>query len=141
MIPARARALRPAGCSERGPLIRTRRSQPRIALVALAATIAVLAAVAPTASAAPAASATPTNRCWLDVVNDWLNHGGKIQNTYPVPCYTQAILHLNLYPAVPHYSNAPDDIQRRLLPAIRQAPGNGPGPGAGAPERAGARCV
>src|SRR5260370_16666836 len=131
MIPARARALRPAGCSERGPLIRTRRSQPRIALAALAATIAVLAAVAPTASAAPAASATPTNRCWLDVVNDWLNHGGKIQNTYPIPCYTQAIQHLNLYPDVRQYSNATDAIQRALLAAIRQHRGNGPGAGAG----------
>ncbi len=99
--------------------------------MALAATIAVLAAVAPTASAAPAASTTPTNRCWLDVVNDWLNHGGKIQNTYPIPCYTQAIQHLNLYPDVRQYSNATDDIQRALLAAIRQDRGNGPGAGAG----------
>jgi hypothetical protein len=99
--------------------------------VALAATAAVLAIGAPGAAAAPAASAAPTNGCWLDVVNDWLNHNGKIQGTYAIPCYTQAIQHLNLYPDVRQYSNAADDIQRALLAAIRQDRGNGPGAGPG----------
>jgi hypothetical protein len=101
--------------------------------VALAATLAVLAAGAHSAAAAPAASAAPTNRCWLDVVNDWLNHHGQIQGTYAIPCYTQAIQHLNLYPDVRQYSNATDDIQRALLAAIRQNRGNGPGAGSGGP--------
>jgi len=111
--------------------IRTRQIRTGSALAALAATLAVLAAGAPGAAASPAASASPTNRCWLDVVNDWLNHNGRIQGTYAVPCYTQAIQHLNLYPDVRQYSNAADDIQRALLAAIRQDRGNGPGVGGG----------
>lgn len=111
--------------------IRTRHIRPGSALVALAATVVVLAVGAPGAAAAPAASAAPTNGCWLQVVNDWLNHNGNIQGTYAIPCYTQAIQHLNLYPDVRQYSNAADDIQRALLAAIRQDHGNGPGTGGG----------
>ena len=111
--------------------IRTRHTRTASALVALAATVAVLAAGAPGAAAAPASSAAPTNNCWLQVVNDWLNHNGKIQGTYAIPCYTQAIQHLNLYPDVRQYSNAADDIQQALLAAIRQDRGNGPGASGG----------
>jgi hypothetical protein len=100
--------------------------------VALAATLAVLAAGVPGAAAAPAASASATSSCWLDVVNDWLDNG-RVDRTYAIPCYTQAIQHLNLYPDVRQYSNATDDIQRALLAAIRQDRGNGPGAGSGGP--------
>jgi hypothetical protein len=48
---------------------------------------------------------------------------------YAIPCYTQAIQHLNAYPDVRSYSSATDDIQRALLAAIRQDRGNGPGAG------------
>jgi len=65
------------------------------------------------------------------VINDWLGHQGKIQHTYPIPCYTQAIQNLNLYPDVRQYSNAIDDIQRALLAAIRQDRNNGPGASSG----------
>jgi hypothetical protein len=102
----------------------------RTTLVALAASLALLAAAAPTATAAPAATAAPTSKCWLDVVNDWLDNG-RVDRTYAIPCYTQAIQHLNLYPDVRQYSNATDDIQRALLAAIRQDRGSGPGAGPG----------
>ena len=109
----------------------TRPSQRRIALAVLAATAAILAANTPGAAAAPAANMAATSHCWLDVVNDWLNHQGTIQNTYPIPCYTQAIQNLNLYPDVRQYSNAIEDIQRALLAAIRQDRNNGPGASSG----------
>ena len=107
----------------------------RLGVAALAATLALLAAGVGSASAAPAATATATNTCWLDVVNDWLDHSGVIHGTYPIPCYTQAIQHLDSYPDIKEYSTASDDIHRALLAALRQdrggGPGNGIGPGSG----------
>src|SRR5258706_528474 len=70
-----------------------------------------------------------TNTCWLDVVNDWLDHSGVIHGTYPIPCYTQAIQHLDSYPDIKEYSTASDDIHRALLAALRQDRGGGPGNG------------
>jgi len=64
------------------------------------------------------------------VVNDWLDNG-RVDATYAIPCYTQAIQHLNAYTDVRSYSSAADDIQRALLAAIRQDRGNGPGAGPG----------
>jgi hypothetical protein len=97
-------------------------------LAALVAGLALLAAV-PAADAAPAATSHPTNTCWLDVVNDWLDHNGQIHQQYPIACYTQAIQHLNQYPDVQNYSNAEDDIHRALLAVLRQDRGGGPGAG------------
>jgi hypothetical protein len=82
------------------------------------------------AAAAPAATAAPTSKCWLQVVNDWLDNN-RVDGVYAIPCYTQAIQHLSAYPDVQNYSSATDDIQRALLAAIRQDRGNGPGAGAG----------
>ena len=95
----------------------------------LAAAFALMAATAPRAAAAPAATLTPTNGCWLQVVNDWLHHNHQVKNLYPIPCYTQAIQHLNGYPDLQQYSSAIDDIQRALLAAIHEERGNGPGSG------------
>jgi hypothetical protein len=64
------------------------------------------------------------------VVNDWLDNG-RVDEVYAIPCYTQAIQHLNAYTDVRSYSSAADDIQRALLAAIRQDRGNGPGAGPG----------
>jgi hypothetical protein len=64
------------------------------------------------------------------VVNDWLDNG-RVDGVYAIPCYTQAIQHLNAYTDVRSYSSAADDIQRALLAAIRQDRGNGPGAGSG----------
>ena len=108
--------------------IRQRHRTAKTALVALAAAIALLGATAPRAAAAPAAELTPTSGCWLQVVNDWLKHHGQIQNFYAIPCYTQAIQHLNGYPDLQQYSSAVDDIQRALLAAIHQERDTGSGP-------------
>ena len=88
----------------------------------------LLAAGAQVAAASPAAISTPTNTCWKDVVNDWLHNQPNVKGTYPIPCYTQAIQHLTLYPDVQQYSSAMDDIHRALLAAILDQRGSG-GPG------------
>lgn len=107
-------------------LTRDRRTAVKLALIALAAAFALLGAGARTAAAAPAATAKVTNTCWQDVVNDWLDHNGTIQNTYPIPCYTQAIQHLSGYADIQGYSNVIDDIHRALLAAIHQDQRGGP---------------
>ncbi|TML89592.1 MAG: hypothetical protein E6G08_05160 [Actinobacteria bacterium] len=89
------------------------------ALLALAA----LAVAGLTLGASSASAATP---CWKQVLNDWFVDG-RIDNTYPIACYTQAQQHLG-EDAV-NYSGAPDDIHRALLAAIRQDRGGGGGGG------------
>jgi hypothetical protein len=60
---------------------------------------------------APAQAATP---CWKQLLNDW--YDGRIDNTYPVHCYREALKHL---PSdVQTYSSAHDDILRALQSAI-----------------------
>jgi len=88
-------------------------------LAAVAATVA-----APSAQAAPAALQQATSSCWLDVINDWLDNN-QVDNLYAIPCYTQAIQHLNALPDVKGYSSAIDDIQRAELAAIHQERGDG----------------
>ena len=72
-----------------------------LALLALAFTAAV---------ARPAAAATP---CWKSLLTDW--YDGRIDNTYPLHCYTDALKHLP--PDVRTYSSAHDDILRALQSA------------------------
>jgi hypothetical protein len=110
--------------------IRARPIWTRTALAAIVGAVGLLVAGVSTAAAAPAATASPTSQCWLQVVNDWLNNN-RVDGVYAIPCYTQAIQHLNAYPDVKNYSSATDDIQRALLAAIRQDRGNGPGAGPG----------
>jgi hypothetical protein len=106
----------------------TRAVRPITILLAAAA----LFAAVPAAQAAPAALQSATNTCWRDVINDWLAHQPNVVGTYAIPCYTQAIQHLNQYTDVAAYSSAPDDIQRALLAAIRdQRGGGGPNNGGG----------
>jgi len=64
-------------------------------------------------SVAPAGAATP---CWKLLLNDW--YDGAINNTYPIPCYQQAIDHLPT--DVDVYSSAREDIQRALQQAIQK---------------------
>jgi hypothetical protein len=87
--------------------------------------LALLVSVVGTASAAPAATQVATAECWLQVVNDWLDNN-RVDRSYAIACYTQAIQHLNSYPDVQNYSSAADDIHRALLAAIRQDRGSGP---------------
>jgi hypothetical protein len=83
----------------------------RSAIVALLALLACIAATAP----APATAAAQP--CWKRLVNDW--YDGRIDRTYPVSCYREAIR--NLPRDVDEYSSAREDIQRALQQAIRVA--------------------
>jgi hypothetical protein len=82
--------------------------KPLLAVIVVA--VALLgAAVRP----APSAAATP---CWKALLNDW--YDGRIDNTYPLHCYSDALKHL---PAdVQTYSSAHDDILRALQNAKAQ---------------------
>jgi hypothetical protein len=101
-----------------------------LVLGVLAATAALFAAGATVASAAPATGGKVTSTCWKDVVNDWLQHQPNVVGTYPIACYRQAIQHLNNYPDIRQYSNAPDDIHRAMLLAIsHNQDGGGSGQG------------
>jgi hypothetical protein len=74
-------------------------------------TVAALVGVAVTAAVArPAAAAGP---CWKALLADW--YDGRIDNTYPLHCYTDALKHLP--PDVRTYSSAHDDILRALQSA------------------------
>jgi hypothetical protein len=80
-------------------------------LVRLAIVAAALCAAF--AHASPAAAGTP---CWKVLLNDW--YDGRIDHTYAVHCYQEALHHL---PAdVQTYSSAHDDILRALQSAIAQ---------------------
>jgi hypothetical protein len=104
----------------------------RVALATIAGALAFLVAGVGPAAAAPAASQQATNKCWQDVVNDWLHNQPNLKGTYAIPCYTQAIQHLNAYPDLKGYSSAADDIRRALFAVIHQEGRDGQG-GGGAP--------
>jgi hypothetical protein len=74
-------------------------------------TVSALLLLALTAAVArPAAAATP---CWKALLTDW--YDGRIDNTYQLHCYTDALKHLP--PDVRTYSSAHDDILRALQSA------------------------
>lgn len=74
-------------------------------------TVTALLGLALTAALArPAAAAGP---CWKALLADW--YDGRIDNTYPLHCYTDALRHLP--PDVRTYSSAHDDILRALQSA------------------------
>jgi hypothetical protein len=76
--------------------------------------IALLSVVLFGTAARPAAAATP---CWKTLLNDW--YDGRIDQTYPSHCYTQAIAHLPT--DVQTYSSAREDILRALQSAKAKA--------------------
>ena len=82
-------------------------------MLKLFASIATLAAALALGTAAPAAASTP---CWKVVVSDWYADG-RIDNTYPLHCYEDALRHLP--PDVRAYADASDEIQRAMQAAIR----------------------
>ena len=88
------------------------RANPLAKLVLVTAVAGLLvagAAVRP----APAQAASP---CWKPLLNDW--YDGRIDQTYPVHCYREALKHL---PAdVQTYSSAHDDILRALQSRDRE---------------------
>ncbi len=93
-------------------------------MLALATTAVLLAVGAGAAAASPTGQADSTSTCWKDVINDWVQHEPNVVGTYAIPCYTQAIQHLDSYADIQGYSNAPDDIRRALLAALHNE-GNG----------------
>ena len=99
-----------------------------LVLGVLAASAVLLVAGTGTASAARASGGKATSTCWKDVVNDWLQHQPNVVGHYPIVCYRQALQHLNKYPDIKQYSNAPDDIHRAMLLAISRDKGSGSGP-------------
>ena len=103
----------------------TRIPKTLLPLCALAAAVGLLLA-------GPAAAATP---CWKTLINDW--YDGRIDGTYAIPCYQQAINHL---PSdVDQYSSAADDIRRALQERISGKKQHvvGPGPGSTGTSRKG----
>jgi len=101
------------------------RGSARVAVGVLVAAVALVAASAPPASAAHSTTAKATSTCWLQVVDDWLKNG-TVKGYYAIPCYSQAIQHLNEYPDIKQYSSAIDDIHRALQAAIHHDNGSGP---------------
>ena len=103
----------------------TQTTTTRLLLATVAGALAFLAAGVGGAAAAPAASQTPTNKCWLDVINDWADNN-QVDKIYAIPCYTQAIQHLSAYPDIAGYSSAADDIHRAMLAVIHEEGRGGP---------------
>ncbi len=81
------------------------------AVFVLAAFAALLAATAPAASAAKS--------CGRQVIDDWYDNG-RVDGTYPLHCYDDAI---EILPRdVRDYSSAKEDIQRALQNKLRHQP-------------------
>lgn len=85
---------------------------------ALIPILAVAAVAATAGSVAPAADAAQA-QCWKVLLNDW--YDGRIDDSYPVRCYREAIE--NLPDDVDAYTEAREDIQRALLAAVRNSGG------------------
>ncbi len=83
----------------------------RIAVACLLGAALVLAA-----AASPAAAKRKTP-CWKALINDW--YDGRIDGTYPIPCYRSALKHLPT--DVQTYSSARDDIRQALQARILQS--------------------
>lgn len=72
-------------------------------LLAAPAVLALVATVSP-------AAAKPKPACWKVLINDW--YDGTIDGKYAVPCYREALGHLNT--DLENYTSARDDIRRAL---------------------------
>jgi hypothetical protein len=92
-------------------MLRRHDPAPTLLRAAVFAAVALSALAAGAARPAPAAAATP---CWKKLLNDW--YDGRINNTYAVHCYRDALKHLPT--DVQEYSSAHDDILRALQSAI-----------------------
>jgi hypothetical protein len=88
--------------------------RPIVTPLLKASLLATLVCAALVASAVRPAVAEAKTPCWKALLNDW--YDGRIDNTYPVHCYREALSHL---PSdVQTYSSAHDDILRALQSAI-----------------------
>lgn len=88
---------------------------PRFAMRRILAPVLAAAALlaVPLAVGTPAAAASTP--CWKQLLNDYFPDG-RIDKTYQLSCYNQAIAHLHEDTAV--YGSAVDDIKRALASAI-----------------------
>jgi hypothetical protein len=107
----------------------TTQTTTRVLLATIAGALAFVVAGVGGAAAAPAASQQATDKCWLQVINDWEDNN-QVDKIYAIPCYTQAIQLLSSYPDIAGYSSAIDDIHRAMLAVIHQE-GRGGGGGGG----------
>lgn len=83
----------------------------RIRTLTVCAVALALACVAGSVARPAAAAHKPA--CWQVLLNDW--YDGRIDGTYPIHCYRDALKHL---PSdVDTYSSARDDIERALQSA------------------------
>ena len=101
------------------------------ALLRRAAIVAALAALALVAVGTAGARGSAEAPCWKHLTLDWADNG-VVDKTYPIPCYSQAIAHLNTTDFV--YTSAEDDIRRAQQRAIAAAHGGG-GPVTTAPDK------
>ena len=86
---------------------------PSFRLRTLTICTVVLALAAVAGSVARPAAAAHKPACWQVLLNDW--YDGRIDGTYPLHCYRDALKHL---PSdVDTYSSARDDIERALQSA------------------------
>jgi hypothetical protein len=94
------------------PAIRHQPSRRALrAVFVLAAFASLLVATAPPASAAPS--------CGRQVIDDWYDNG-RVDGTYPLHCYDDAI---EILPRdVRDYSSAKEDIERALQAKLRGQP-------------------
>jgi hypothetical protein len=88
--------------------------RPIVTPVLKASLLALVAAAVLVGGALRPATAQASTPCWKALLNDW--YDGRIDNTYAVHCYREALKHL---PSdVQTYSSAHDDILRALQSAI-----------------------
>jgi hypothetical protein len=91
--------------------------------ISLALLVAMLSASAALVAASPGAAKGQTP-CWSKVINDWYDNG-RIDRTYPIACYRQALQHLP--ESVKQYANANDVINRAMQVAIAKNAKNNSG--------------
>ena len=92
---------------------------PPVRTALLCTTVLVLACIAGGLARPAAAAGKPA--CWQVLLNDW--YDGRIDGTYPIHCYRDALKHLPN--DVDTYSSARDDIERALQSARVAARKNG----------------
>ncbi len=79
----------------------------------ICATLLAIVLLLTVAQPHPAQAAAGKTPCWKVLLNDW--YDGRIDGTYPVHCYKEALKHLPT--DVSTYSSARDDILRALQSA------------------------
>ena len=92
---------------------------PRNIVKVLLLAVFVFASVAGFGVGTAAAKSKPP--CWKTLINDW--YDGRIDGTYPVHCYRDALKHLPT--DVETYSSARDDIRQALQKRLTQGANGG----------------